>query len=402
MKRLSMKLIIFLFITGTHISAQNSVKWEETFNDPTPPPGWQVIDADLGGSGLQLVASAKTGGGVDILPQTGRYFFTGDVNDANLAGVIDEWLISPRISVIYAGDSLYFWAGAIGDLFDDSLRILVSTTGNEISDFQNELGKFRVAGPAGTWHRYDFALADFDSLDIYFAINYLIRNGGPGGANSDFVWIDHPVITGDPGTLNAPPSEAFLQNPVNKGKLDFTSPTIQFKWSASEDRDAEPLTYTLTVVNVFPKLHFKGIEDTVLSVNWKDIFSENTVYRWTIETTDGKSRVASPDTFEFQLADPAAIAGDAGHLPAEPLLFQNYPNPFNPGTVISWQLAVGGRTEIAVYNILGEKVVTLVDGFQNAGHHQVTWEAVGVTAGIYICWLNTGSISLTRKMILLK
>ncbi|NIR95212.1 MAG: hypothetical protein GWO08_16605, partial [Gammaproteobacteria bacterium] len=74
----------------------------------------------------------------------------------------------------------YFWAGAIGGPFDDSLRVRVSTIDRQLSSFTHLIGYFKVDGPAGSWHKYGFDLSPFDSSDIYFAVNYYIRDGGPG------------------------------------------------------------------------------------------------------------------------------------------------------------------------------------------------------------------------------
>ena len=56
-------------------------------------------------------------------------------------------------------------------------------------------------------------------------------------------------------------------------------------------------------------------------------------------------------------------------------LSQNYPNPFNPGTVISWQMPATSDVELSIFNILGEKIVTLISEKQKAGHHTVKWDA---------------------------
>jgi hypothetical protein len=84
-------------------------------------------------------------------------------------------------------------------------------------------------------------------------------------------------------------------------------------------------------------------------------------------------------------------------------LIQNYPNPFNPKTVISWQLPVSGYVDLSVYNILGQKVATLVNKTQPAGSYQVEWNASGFASGVYLCRLETDKgFEQTKKMILVK
>jgi hypothetical protein len=83
-------------------------------------------------------------------------------------------------------------------------------------------------------------------------------------------------------------------------------------------------------------------------------------------------------------------------------LEQNYPNPFNPVTIISWQLAVGSDVELSIYNTLGQKVTTLVNGKFDAGYHQITWDAIGLAAGIYYYQIIAGNYRDVKKMVLIK
>jgi hypothetical protein len=84
-------------------------------------------------------------------------------------------------------------------------------------------------------------------------------------------------------------------------------------------------------------------------------------------------------------------------------LSQNYPNPFNPSTAISYQLPVICRVDLSIYNILGQKVVTLVSEKKPAGRYRVEWDATGFSAGIYFYRLETDkAFTKTKKLILLK
>jgi len=89
-------------------------------------------------------------------------------------------------------------------------------------------------------------------------------------------------------------------------------------------------------------------------------------------------------------------------LPLDYSLEQNYPNPFNPTTKISFVLPKNGMTSLSVYNLIGEKVATLVNGQMNAGHHEVTFDASKLSTGVYFYRLDSGSFSQTRKMLLIK
>ena len=83
-------------------------------------------------------------------------------------------------------------------------------------------------------------------------------------------------------------------------------------------------------------------------------------------------------------------------------LCQNYPNPFNPTTIISYQLAADNYVTLKVYDVLGREVATLVNENQNAGTHQVTFDATNLPSGIYFCRITAGAFTLGRKMILMR
>ena len=94
-------------------------------------------------------------------------------------------------------------------------------------------------------------------------------------------------------------------------------------------------------------------------------------------------------------------------LPTEFALQQNYPNPFNPSTTINFDVAASSNVRVRVYNVLGQEVVTLVNGYKETGRHTVQWngrDALGrqVSSGVYIYRLEADRVSRTKKMLFLK
>jgi hypothetical protein len=84
------------------------------------------------------------------------------------------------------------------------------------------------------------------------------------------------------------------------------------------------------------------------------------------------------------------------------ILNQNYPNPFNPTTNISFDLPEKSEVNITVYDVLGQKVVTLADEVKSAGRHIVQFDDKNLKSGVYICRMDIDNQVFTRKMILLK
>ncbi len=98
---------------------------------------------------------------------------------------------------------------------------------------------------------------------------------------------------------------------------------------------------------------------------------------------------------------------ETASLPGAFALDQNYPNPFNSGTVIRFELPTAGQTELAVYNVVGQKVASLVDGTREAGRYTVRWKGRdnrGQTlgSGVYFYRLRVNKHVETRKLLLLR
>jgi hypothetical protein len=101
--------------------------------------------------------------------------------------------------------------------------------------------------------------------------------------------------------------------------------------------------------------------------------------------------------------DPLAVTGVAGKvLPTEYSLSQNYPNPFNPSTVIEFALPKDAHVTLEVYNILGQKVATLVDDVRPAGYHSVKLDGTNLASGMYLYRLSTGQQTFLKKLLLMK
>ena len=84
------------------------------------------------------------------------------------------------------------------------------------------------------------------------------------------------------------------------------------------------------------------------------------------------------------------------------ILNQNYPNPFNPSTVLSYNLKTDAEVKLTVFNLVGQSVQVLVDGFQSTGYYEVNFDATDLPAGIYLYKLQVGKYSSVKRMTLVK
>jgi hypothetical protein len=96
------------------------------------------------------------------------------------------------------------------------------------------------------------------------------------------------------------------------------------------------------------------------------------------------------------------VIGADGILPTAYGLFQNYPNPFNPTTTINFDLKEGGFVKLSVYNVLGQQVATLVNNTMEAGHQSVSFDAHGLSSGLYIYKIEVNGFTALHKMMLMR
>jgi hypothetical protein len=84
------------------------------------------------------------------------------------------------------------------------------------------------------------------------------------------------------------------------------------------------------------------------------------------------------------------------------VLYQNYPNPFNPTTKIRYELPQDGQVTIEVFDILGQKVKTVINEFQKADRYEVKFSSTGLASGVYIYQLRVNDFITSKKMIILR
>ncbi|MFC1683521.1 FlgD immunoglobulin-like domain containing protein [Candidatus Zixiibacteriota bacterium] len=126
--------------------------------------------------------------------------------------------------------------------------------------------------------------------------------------------------------------------------------------------------------------------------------------------------VVTGQTYYYQLADEdfegnmkfhGTVFASASTLPGSYALLPNYPNPFNPSTAIAYQTPEAGYVTLAIYNIVGQEVRTLVDAHQDAGTYTIQWDSKDndgqhLNSGVYFCTMKAGDFSETRKMVLMR
>ena len=152
---------------------------------------------------------------------------------------------------------------------------------------------------------------------------------------------------------------------------------------------------------------FKEKGDTKELVNIDRNVDEYTVFgdydRITLIAVHANPRPDQPDlTLNISATQNYGVSNESDELPTAFSLEQNYPNPFNPSTSIGWSQPQAAKVRLSVYNMLGQKVATLVDDFRPAGVHEVRLDALNWTSGVYVYVLEAGAKTFTQRMVLLK
>ena len=114
-------------------------------------------------------------------------------------------------------------------------------------------------------------------------------------------------------------------------------------------------------------------------------------YSYRLKQVDFDGRYEYSDAVEVEVNGPLTFN-----------LEQNYPNPFNPTTNIKYSVPTASNVKLAVYNVVGEEVAVLVNGYTEAGFYETTFDASSLPSGVYIYKLQSGATIETNKMMLLK
>jgi hypothetical protein len=128
--------------------------------------------------------------------------------------------------------------------------------------------------------------------------------------------------------------------------------------------------------------------------------SISTIY-YTLSTWNPYTVVLMKSTLKL-LSNPTSIHAEKPALPSDFLLEQNYPNPFKTATTITYTLPESNRVSVRIYNLNGQEIATLVEGYQTRGEYQIEWITEGIPSGMYYCRLQADTRSRSIKLLLQK
>ena len=136
------------------------------------------------------------------------------------------------------------------------------------------------------------------------------------------------------------------------------------------------------------------------SVSYSVLCGDNIITRYYVQALDDAAQSAYTDTIEIHCVRQGKLL--PGELAELINLQNNYPNPFNANTTIEYEVPFSMRISLEIYDILGRKVETLIDGYQDPGSYSVNWDASRVSTGMYFYKFQADEYSETRRMSIIK
>ncbi len=243
------------------------------------------------------------------------------------------------------------------------------------------------------------------------------RQNADGGENDKLIYDDGLTVYNPDGISKTIYQETIFINPDNERVFDVFEVTLaegdslQFQKMNDDEfviRNAGTAKdYNLKVKQASAQQEEEfRYNDLVLAANstqyiqpnWGDLLNEPV----TILIDEGSD--GTIDDSMTIVHQPVGVADEPENsaVPTAFHLYQNYPNPFNPVTAIRYDLPERSMVKLAVYNLLGQLVTTLVDEAQAAGTHTVQWDGSEWGSGVYFLQLESNGFRETRKMLLLR
>ena len=360
--------LLFLILSFVALSFSTSFTQtlNEGFENPTfPPVGWHTKNILGGVAWMKANTIAHTGTGSAII----AWEVTGG----------EDWLVTPSVQV-FSGDTLKFWVRKFwAAIYEpDTLQIRISSTDTSVASFNTVLATYNVnAFPNPGFGEYKIDLSTFAGQNIYIAFRHYDVNGNGMYLDDVFIGGSVPVeltsftasISGNNITL-----KWVTATELNNLGFQIERKSGKEDWSEIEFIEGQGTT----------------TETHVYSFVDKDLVPEKYNYRIIQIDYDGSFTY-------YELQEEVDIKAPNSYD-----LSQNYPNPFNPTTQFKYSVPVEGFVNIAVYNVLGEKVSDIVNQVQKAGNYEITFDATNIASGIYMYRMESGNFVSIKKMMILK
>jgi hypothetical protein len=362
-----------------------------TSSEAGSPPNW-LHKIDESGNLVQSYSQSTTTWGWRDLAYDGRFLYASvtpaveqiDPANGQPTGVQIPGPENPNRALAYDAATDHFWTVNFGGLLYEFDR-----NGTVIQSFPNPVSSYGAA-----WDMY--------------------TDGGP------WLWLNAGVATGDTHHMDQ-------VNPVTgqltgvsivgitgmiAGGLDMTSEMSLYPGLAVMVAIGQSTSLTVWELAEFVPWLFLNPTSGVISPGDNTDISVK-VYGDTVNADTAyvvmSTNAPTTPVVNVEVSRDVTVVGleDILGIPKTYAVSQNYPNPFNPNTTIRYQLPMHSQVKLSVYNVLGQRVRTLLDNQVEAGYHVVEWDGMNdagnqIASGVYIYRFEAGDYRRTLKMIMMK
>ncbi len=367
-------MLLLVFLINISAAAQSDTLFYEPFNNMS---NWTAV-GPLGQQNWSIEQSNYAGGySAPEVRFTWEYPFIGD-----------SYLLASPVFTGSSGHNMKLKFSYYENWWSNIVYVGVAITGDGGNSYTS-IWELQASGNSGP----EEITVNFTGIDnMQVALYYT------GDANDiDFWYVDDLTLM----DLDAVPVELSSFTAAASGS------SVVLNWTTATETNNKGFEIERRQVydgqnngfSEWKKIGFvegNGTTTNPASYTFSDDNLENGKYSYRLKQMDFNG------SYEYSDAVEAVI-----NTPAEFSLKQNYPNPFNPSTKISFSLPVDARVKLNIYNLLGQKVATLIDGNLPAGEKDITFDASALNSGVYFYRVeadagNQKKFSSVKKMILTK
>ncbi|MBN1352356.1 T9SS type A sorting domain-containing protein [candidate division KSB1 bacterium] len=180
------------------------------------------------------------------------------------------------------------------------------------------------------------------------------------------------------------------------------------RWQASDNIELSSVSLYYSIDMGATWTLIQNVDPMLTSCHWivPDVNSTECLVKVKAkDTSENPAEDVSDAT--FTITNNSAVMVESGRLPTAFYVHQSYPNPFNPSTEIEFGLKTGSHVLLQIFNVYGQEIETLIDGYQNAGSYRIQWNAtddngVALPSGIYFYRIRAGADVKSHRMILMR
>jgi hypothetical protein len=271
------------------------------------------------------------------------------------------------------------------------------------------------------WVDGNASLLESDYFVTGTAYESFLSGGYPSLMTTDTLIETEASNTVSMAMVNQPPGDFTMLTPSDGDTIvieeDDLGSNLLFAWSSSIDPNGSQVAYNIrwwidspfwqeAVDDTSVTAYFVSYDDIAATLG--DLGLVVATVNWQVYATDGYDETAASNGPRSVTFDAGWVLGiDDNLLPEVFALHQNYPNPFNPVTTIRFDVPQESHIRMDVYNILGQRVRTLMNGTMQPGYHAVRWDGTNDTgkplaSGMYIYRIHSTEFTSVKKLVLMK